>query len=750
MTICKYHARGFCIRGHLCRFEHDSNKEPQPGHQAEPSQTFTLRAEAKEFLPPTTRECLFFQAGSCRNGDACRFQHSSAGTDSNVTTSASRAVAPPNETGHDNRPIPPSDIQIRSKGAVVRFGPDGQVQNVQFPAHERSVAQKVKNGLPTAKVKIRTVCCSWFNPSKIAYLHYKSRKWANSAMRRFERKFRGRHIQCKVKPPPPHHNSKISIWSVQLSNVPADATENELREVLKGLPPDNIVFGKSTCSRKPDQPDWAVNFVRDLLCPSGQQLETFGSAQSDNGAKTKVFTCFKTVSDMETAVGISGTYILELGSKIYVEQMFIVKIPTLPDIYSVLEDQVQELQAKNSITARISVLHDGPHKPVSIRIHGHQSMPVAKAKSEVERLLKGTVVLYDNQGVVWDDYYSTAAGFSYLRSLSQPGKVLLYRDLRRRQLVLHGCSTLFDPVRCAVMEDFRQRQESLYFIPLEGDLWAKALRSGFRWITNRLGKQKAKLDVTRTPRLITITGSAEDARLARELLDSSSEDREQETDDKSRECPVCFHDADNPVELSCGHFYCQGCFEDQCRTIKDGMIPITCHGNEGSCEKVLTLDEIRKLLPYDQFEALLAASWNLYIRKHSDELDYCLTPDCDTVFNTTEEALAVPCENCLSSTCTKCHAISHEGLPCWTKDYEKSGDAERDQQWMDKHHIKRCPKCKTAIEKTGGCHHVICGACRQDICWLCTATFKNGEDCYTHLLKVHGRIDDEWAHLDQW
>ncbi len=104
MAICKYHARGVCIRGDLCKFEHDSNKEPQAGHQARPSQSFNLRAEAKEFLPHVTLECLFFQSGSCRNGDACRFQHSSPGsTDSNVTTSASRTRASPNVSLHQSR-----------------------------------------------------------------------------------------------------------------------------------------------------------------------------------------------------------------------------------------------------------------------------------------------------------------------------------------------------------------------------------------------------------------------------------------------------------------------------------------------------------------------------------------------------------------------------------------------------------------------------------------------------------------------
>jgi hypothetical protein len=163
MTICKYHARGFCIRGHLCRFEHDSNKEPQPGHQAEPSQSFTLRAEAKEFLPPTTRECLFFQAGLCRNGDACRFQHSSPDTDSTVITSASWDVASPNVSLHRSWHAHMDNVYRKRDLTIAHFLPQTFRYDPKEPSSDLvpMVKSKMSNFLPMNVPwlkKSRTAC----------------------------------------------------------------------------------------------------------------------------------------------------------------------------------------------------------------------------------------------------------------------------------------------------------------------------------------------------------------------------------------------------------------------------------------------------------------------------------------------------------------------------------------------------------------------------------------------------------------
>ena len=53
----------------------------------------------------------------------------------------------------------------------------------------------------------------------------------------------------------------------------------------------------------------------------------------------------------------------------------------------------------------------------------------------------------------------------------------------------------------------------------------------------------------------------------------------------------------------------------------------------------------------------------------------------------------------------------------------------------------RCPRCKSPIEKNGGCNHMTCKYCANEFCWLCQSTWKNhnsdGQEC------------KDWAKLEE-
>jgi hypothetical protein len=51
--------------------------------------------------------------------------------------------------------------------------------------------------------------------------------------------------------------------------------------------------------------------------------------------------------------------------------------------------------------------------------------------------------------------------------------------------------------------------------------------------------------------------------------------------------------------------------------------------------------------------------------------------------------------------------------------------------------VQDCPRCETSLEKIAGCDHITCQACRTHICWVCMATFRDGDACYQHLMAVH-------------
>jgi len=38
--------------------------------------------------------------------------------------------------------------------------------------------------------------------------------------------------------------------------------------------------------------------------------------------------------------------------------------------------------------------------------------------------------------------------------------------------------------------------------------------------------------------------------------------------------------------------------------------------------------------------------------------------------------------------------------------------------------IQECPNCHSAIEKDGGCNHIICKQCKFDFCWVCLTSWQ--------------------------
>jgi len=62
----------------------------------------------------------------------------------------------------------------------------------------------------------------------------------------------------------------------------------------------------------------------------------------------------------------------------------------------------------------------------------------------------------------------------------------------------------------------------------------------------------------------------------------------------------------------------------------------------------------------------------------------------------------------------------------WIK---KCKDDSETSNWICAN-TKDCPKCKSAIEKNGGCNHMTCRQCAHEWCWLCHRPWKGHSDFY--------------------
>jgi hypothetical protein len=190
------------------------------------------------------------------------------------------------------------------------------------------------------------------------------------------------------------------------------------------------------------------------------------------------------------------------------------------------------------------------------------------------------------------------------------------------------------------------------------------------------------------------------------------------------DCPICFCEAEAPVQTSCKHVYCLECLEGYCESAASTSqreFQIKCCGTEGTCSTVFTLQELRTYLPSSVFELVLTKSVEEYVKCHPDDFRPCQTPDCGYIYRCSKaHGLQSPlytCPNCFKPLCTSCHAQHGKHTCAEYKDIASGGVAVL-KRLKKELNIKDCPKCKTPMEKTMGCNHMTCGAVRRIYCLL--------------------------------
>ncbi len=96
----------------------------------------------------------------------------------------------------------------------------------------------------------------------------------------------------------------------------------------------------------------------------------------------------------------------------------------------------------------------------------------------------------------------------------------------------------------------------------------------------------------------------------------------------------------------------------------------------------------------------------------------------------------------MTTSCKPCNA-AHDGRTC--AEHRAAIDNAEMEAYEVAHGIKKCPQCKTRIEKTEGCNHMTCRGCEAHICWVCMMVCESAKACYKHMVEVHGSIglDDE-------
>ncbi|KAI9475204.1 hypothetical protein LPJ78_005778 [Coemansia sp. RSA 989] len=225
------------------------------------------------------------------------------------------------------------------------------------------------------------------------------------------------------------------------------------------------------------------------------------------------------------------------------------------------------------------------------------------------------------------------------------------------------------------------------------------------------------------------------------LPESPSGPPQLETGDESFTCEVCFCGgaSEQFLRLGCGHRFCSDCYTTYVsgKVLEGESWRIRCAAPK--CTVLVGLDAAQLLLhgkpELERYKENLTRSFV----KELSTMAWCPAPNCEYAVECQVPQAAwsysIPTVHCRCGTsfCFGCRLEDHVPAPCdlvarWV---QKCKDDSETSNWI-KANTKECIKCKSTIEKNGGCNHMTCRECRHEFCWVCMGPWnEHGQSFYS-------------------
>ncbi|EXJ91896.1 hypothetical protein A1O3_00446 [Capronia epimyces CBS 606.96] len=664
----------------------------------------------------------------------------------------------------------------------------------------------------------RKVYISWHKTSRSVWMNFGNAEIANRVAQKFlEGRYKclGQSVKCSVAVGPRtayssgrrrfSHNPVA--YTITLSDVPGHATRDDVEKAIKAIhdKPRHIEMGDVSYSTS----DAEVSVeVRSRLEDHGQ-LESFylapESASKGKGKRVKAAAWFREEADARSACSLNSKRLDIIGGgKLTVTLVQSAKVKVQTTIYLASKSRIdQEKKIWQERHLAFHVYSNPSQGYTMLKVEGDNATEVARARKTLDEISSGIVLTEgEREDAVWTSaLHNNGSAYQKLKMIEKKLDIVIHRDKSRRQLRFHGPREKFQQAVGQVTEMLKEEERSrsptsgLYEMVLNDDQFSWMIHDGFKNIERVLGKNVAIFNVV--TRSLAVSGTRQQYETALAMMNGNLNKKDSDGDGDGDaldlqsislsvsgpvpegDCPICFCEADNPIQTSCKHTYCLECFEDCCKsaasTSKDkNGFQVKCQGDEGTCPTIFTLRELQDHLPSSVFETVLQSSFEEYIQRHPEAFHYCPTPDCGYVYRcsgpdtsniTTSNTTAIAassstqnqnqsqnqsqkhnqtqkpysCPSCFEPICTSCHA-RHGNYTCAEYKDIASGGYEALQRLKRELNIKDCPKCTTPMEKTEGCNHMTCGGCKAHICWVCLAVFDQSGPCYDHMNKEHGGI----------
>lgn len=190
------------------------------------------------------------------------------------------------------------------------------------------------------------------------------------------------------------------------------------------------------------------------------------------------------------------------------------------------------------------------------------------------------------------------------------------------------------------------------------------------------------------------------------------------------DCPICLENksSDLLIEASCSHKFCKSCLFEYFKTnIMSSNLHMKCPSQ--NCPQKFSINEVETISNLCSKDAdILLKNYHKFLKYEEINKDpfmrWCTNPDCDTYIKGSPDNPKIICPKCNTMMCFNCLSKWHEGATC-----DSALELEY-KKYTQNVQVKYCPKCKSKIEKNGGCNHMTCIRCKFEFCWICGCKYE--------------------------
>lgn len=222
------------------------------------------------------------------------------------------------------------------------------------------------------------------------------------------------------------------------------------------------------------------------------------------------------------------------------------------------------------------------------------------------------------------------------------------------------------------------------------------------------------------------------------------------------DCSICFGSLGDSKCLRCGHRFCSECWAQhlEARLGEGANQAAECSCLEKGCGEVVTMTMWKKMLSPQPATTQGTKMWNRMLQHVRDhfcqcsfkDFKHCPKEECPNIVVWRGKAnIPVRCV-CGFSWCYQCQdADLGDHSPASCKDVEtwmKKFQSESENMLYIRANTRQCPKCRSPIEKNGGCMHMTCRKCRHEFCWLCFADWKGHGACKKDSAEIQAKEKD--------